>query len=285
MKKLIFLIAMLIPVGVYSQISVRPESPPIPSLKYEIIDRSVLRVFYETLSISDPSKPEVVRNDYQVLEIGENGISRFCSDDRRREDSIMAEVMKSGNRLNAEKAFKDSGVSFGGNKQHVFKNYPLKKITVTDQIAIRNCLYEEDMVEFQWQILSETKTILSYSCQKATTDFRGRHYEAWFAPDLPINDGPWKFGGLPGLILAVADSAKNYSFLAVGIENATSPIYFLERDHIKASRTEINKIDKQYCADPAGYLSNTMPGSKPGIVVDESGNLLTKIPYNPMELE
>jgi GLPGLI family protein len=294
MKKLIFLIAMLMLVGVYSQGQVAIFSTPRSQkpVKNEVIDTGVIRVFYELVSVLDPEKPESTNKDYMVLEIGEKGISRFYSDNRRRQDSILTElIQKNLSRIDISKALKDNGVSSGGGDQReVFKNYPSGKILVTDKIVMNEYLCEEGMNEIQWQIGTDTMTVLSYLCQKATTDFRGRHYEAWFAPDLPINNGPWKFGGLPGLILAIEDAAKNYSFQAVGIENTTLPIYFPKKNYIKASRTEIAKINKQMNDDPIGYLTNSMPGTQITVkTVDRSGNEMNpndiKRPYNPIELE
>lgn len=63
------------------------------------------------------------------------------------------------------------------------------------------------------------KSDVLYTCVKATAKFRGRTYEAWFASDIPIFNGPWKFGGLPGLILSLTDSKNEYHFECIGIEN------------------------------------------------------------------
>ena len=61
----------------------------------------------------------------------------------------------------------------------------------------------------------------------ATSDFRGRHWTAWFATDIPVSDGPWKLGGLPGLILEAYDKGHQYTFTAVGLERvAEEPIVF-----------------------------------------------------------
>lgn len=53
--------------------------------------------------------------------------------------------------------------------------------------------------------VKDSLSILDYKCIKATTRFRGRDYTAWVTKELPINDGPWKFYGLPGLILQIED--------------------------------------------------------------------------------
>ena len=87
------------------------------------------------------------------------------------------------------------------------------------ELSIRtNVIIEEPVPSFNWAIVAETKTLGSYRVQKATTSFRGRRYEAWFAPDLPIALGPWKFGGLPGLILEVYDTDKKFVYEASSID-------------------------------------------------------------------
>ena len=261
------------------------------SVKYETLDSGALRIFYEVMTVRDASKPDKTEKDYRVLDIGEKGISRFYSDNRRRTDSLMAEMMKRENRaIIDQNTLSDNGISSMGDSKEIFKNYPSGKITATDQIVSSNYLYEEDRTLFQWQIEPDTREILSYTCQKAVTDFRGRHYEAWFVPDLPFNDGPWKFSGLPGLILAVEDSTKNFSFQAIGIENLKLPVQFPQKDYVKTSRKEVEKVQKRFIEDPTGYISNSMPGAKVVVkVVDENGAEKTgrevKFPYNPMELE
>ena len=69
-----------------------------------------------------------------------------------------------------------------------------------------------DKTVFNWSILPEKEKIGTYNAQKATTDFGGRKWTAWFSTDLPFNDGPYKFYGLPGLIVKVEDADKNYSW-------------------------------------------------------------------------
>ena len=73
----------------------------------------------------------------------------------------------------------------------------------------------EDDLRFEWEIKSETKTILGYKCQRATSKvFRGRNYEAWFTSEIPIPFGPWKANGLPGVILEFYDLDKLIHFKA-----------------------------------------------------------------------
>lgn len=59
---------------------------------------------------------------------------------------------------------------------------------------------------------------MGYICNKGTSTFRGRTYHAWFTVDIPVNDGPWKLYGLPGLILRVEDENENFTFEAIGLQ-------------------------------------------------------------------
>ncbi|MEM6516789.1 MAG: GLPGLI family protein [Bacteroidota bacterium] len=64
---------------------------------------------------------------------------------------------------------------------------------------------KENIPSIPWDIKQEYKTVSGLNCQKAAGSFRGRTYIVWFTEDIPINLGPWKLGGLPGLILEAED--------------------------------------------------------------------------------
>ena len=74
-----------------------------------------------------------------------------------------------------------------------------------------------------WKVTKESKKILGYTCYKATTKFRGRNYAAWFAPDIPYNLGPWKLGGLPGLILKVENDVFDYVAIRIVLNSDKIP--------------------------------------------------------------
>jgi GLPGLI family protein len=80
---------------------------------------------------------------------------------------------------------------------------------------------EESMPAINWAITQETKEIMGLTCQKATGEFKGRVYDAWFCSQLPYSNGPWKLGGLPGLIIEAYDAKKEVVFNFVSFENAT----------------------------------------------------------------
>lgn len=87
----------------------------------------------------------------------------------------------------------------------IYKDHRTRKITFKTLCYWRDwgkyCILEDSLDAVSWTIHSDQKTFGTYACTKATGRFRGRDYEAWFTPDVPIPSGPFKFGNLPGLIL------------------------------------------------------------------------------------
>lgn len=71
--------------------------------------------------------------------------------------------------------------------------------------------------EMIWELHPDIEVIGEFECKKATTHFRGNEYVAWYTPEIPVPFGPWKFRGLPGLIIKVYDINKKFSFLATKI--------------------------------------------------------------------
>ena len=105
-----------------------------------------------------------------------------------------------------------------GSRTYIIKLRKTAELKCFEEAAGELGNYTESSGEQNWIVCDSTKTILGYDCVKAEMDYHGRHWIAWFTPDVPLQDGPWKFCGLPGLILsAEADNGK-YSFEATGIE-------------------------------------------------------------------
>lgn len=109
----------------------------------------------------------------------------------------------------------------------VYKNYPEGKSTVTDFMLSQYYIYADDLNLQDWNIEDSTKVIMGHECQKATCDFRGRKWTAWFATDVPVSDGPWKLCGLPGLVMEAYDKGYQQHFLINGLQQVSDePIEF-----------------------------------------------------------
>lgn len=102
-----------------------------------------------------------------------------------------------------------------GEEEHwLFKDYAIREVTESlTSIQENRYVIDDQLHPMKWEISGETKNIEGISVTKARCAHRGRWYTAWFAPAIPISNGPWKLGGLPGLILEAYDDEKEVVFL------------------------------------------------------------------------
>lgn len=150
-----------------------------------------------------------------------------------------------------------------------------------------NSWYTEAIPKQVWTLHDEKKIIIGYKCQRATCHFRGRDFEAWFAPDIPVKRGPWKFGGLPGLILKVYDKDNLYIFEAIGLESHRYPItrFNCYKDYHRSTREKVWKMQKAFNENwykATGAHRTTMDAAG-NMVQGEAISIVST--YSPLELE
>lgn len=128
-------------------------------------------------------------------------------------------------------------------------------------------LIKEELSIFDWEITEQTKEILGHKVQQAKTHFRGRDYLVWFAMDIAIQDGPWKFSGLPGLILEVSSSDGFVSFTAYEI-HLGKPYMNIESLSKRQSKlapitfTQKRDIAQKNVENQENYLRSNNPGEQ-----------------------
>lgn len=99
-----------------------------------------------------------------------------------------------------------------------FVNFKENKIISKRTLGSDGYKVHEDLKSIEWQLIpGEIKNINGFKSYKAKGEFRGRNYVAWYSPDIPLRVGPWKFQGLPGLILDIRDSTNNFQWTATEI--------------------------------------------------------------------
>lgn len=126
----------------------------------------------------------------------------------------------------------------------IFKNYPNGKQTFIDNVLGGGRFkFEEDLGLFKWKLLNETAIIFGFKTQKATTEFGGRKWIAWFCTEIPFNDGPYKCNGLPGLIVKVYDTREQYVFALKSIHKPGYKLFigFPEHDYIESTKQDYFK--------------------------------------------
>lgn len=132
----------------------------------------------------------------------------------------------------------------------VYKGLPENKITLTQSIFKDKFKYEVDRDLFQWEIHPETKSYKNYKVQKATTEFAGRNYIAWFTSEIPIPDGPYKFNGFPGLIVKVADEKGQYTFELIEKLKNRLRIKIPKKDFIETDKKELAQLIQEDKENP-----------------------------------
>ncbi|MGV9003002.1 GLPGLI family protein [Flavobacterium sp.] len=140
-----------------------------------------------------------------------------------------------------------SFIKIGNDTTYVFKDFNQNQLFSEEKIFTKSLVVSDELNIFDWKIEKDTLTILNNKCQKATTKFRGREFVAYFTTDIPISDGPWKFNGLPGLILKIdiIDPIAVFSIQAIEIKIKNSTISLANPIDSKKAMS-FNEYKKEY---------------------------------------
>jgi len=245
------------------------------STKSDSIDNVKMIVSYDMTWIVDTLKsPLKPKSEVMWLEIG-NKVSKFYSKAKAEQEALIAEQIMKGGMI--------SLTNHVNIYASLFRDYPTSgKYWNMDDCGTSTLAYEEDVEFPTWEINGDSvKTILDYSCRMATARFRGRTWKAWYAEDIPTDEGPWKLKGLPGLVLRASSVDGHYSFEVTGMEMDKSGrvITCDNNDVEKVSRKEFYKTRRRYKQDPMSFLSN----DKSIKIIASEGAKRKARAYNPIE--
>lgn len=152
----------------------------------------------------------------------------------------------------------------GYNREENYKNYPEGSIT-TRMFLKSTYIYEEAIPAIQWTLATGEKEIIGYICKKATCRLFGRDYEVWYSPEIPLSNGPWKFAGLPGLILEAKDQTGKVSFSCIALEfpKAVVDLYIPKstKSAFKTKKATFRKMEEDYLKNPLGSIKSSAAGS------------------------
>ncbi len=167
---------------------------------------------------------------------------------------------------------------------YVFNDITSGLQTVYDEWADELHYYTESLEEQTWDIFADsTATVLEYECIMAKTDYHGRKWTAWFAPDIPLSFGPWKFRGLPGLILK-AEVDGGFSFIATGMEKsdrAMTPMYS-KGEYSEISRIKAQEEHEYFVNNQESILKAQNGGLAKITYADENGNEISAPVYDAL---
>lgn len=153
---------------------------------------------------------------------------------------------------------------------YVVKSTESNTMKVFDDAGTEQYVVEEPIENIEWTLVEDsTKNVIGYDCIMATADYHGRKWTAWFTPEIPVQAGPWKLSGLPGLILEADADNGVYSFVATGIQNTDrpiTPVYMADR-YEKITRKNFLKAKRSFLDNPLGQINAKYGAS--GIVVSD----------------
>ena len=216
-------------------------------------EKSRYKCAYQFDILSDTLSGEYFRQEIYIVQIGDRltkgfTYQRFYLDSLQKAspelyralfNASVKESIEAMRRTGDISHVRNNSFTFGAFPSDLYKDYKKNEIRVRDNISTHYFIYTDELKPQEWEILSDTATILGYHCQKAQCHYRGRDYEAWFTPEIPISEGPWKFYGLPGLITKLHDIHKHYSFELIGFQEINEPIDTkVSRDTKKIERKE-----------------------------------------------
>lgn len=244
----------------------------------EVLDTTQFVVSYRMLYERRPENDHPME-DLLLLQVGRN-VSKCYSYKTWQTDSLVRVTPP-------EQVLANLGNFHGGVEDVLFRDPAAGRLTHTDQIGMDHLLYTEPLPAIDWELTDGERTIVGYACRRARCTFRGRSYEAWYAPEIAVSCGPWKFGGLPGLILAIRDDAGVLDLEATGVEQRVEPIRMTDRNYMKTNRKKYLDLKQKVMTDPVGYLTGSSNvrmtiKNEDGTPVNP-GDLLRG--YNPIELE
>lgn len=248
---------------------------PPPAYNVEILDQTKQNIYYDYTYVENPKKKQETERSLTVLQIGKN-FSKFTDFHTLKKDSLQekfSRLKRTGtNEANQLLAI----MTRIGFKMSVIRNTQKNKVFVSGKIpAGGRYIYATEAPNLVWKLSQEHKEILGYKVQKAAVNYSGRTWEAWFAPKIPISLGPYVFGGLPGLILELYDTERNFHFLATGVNNDQEKIYERNEDEIiETTKENFFKMKKSFHERPELFMN----GAVRGLDGPES------LPYNPIEL-
>ncbi|KQS89362.1 GLPGLI family protein [Chryseobacterium sp. Leaf394] len=223
------------------------------------------------------SSAEYLQEDFALL-IHENKTSEFLSYIKFKNDSTKTTALKE---------FKKKGLGslsfnykYGQSKFNdvVSKNYINREISFEKQLYDKLFIVKNQCT-IDWKINSEKDIHLGYPVQKAITEFGGRKWTAWFTAEIPVQDGPYKFHGLPGLILKLNDSENEFIYEMKSITKETNDISernFGTNNIINTSSAKWLKVWENYKKQPSsifglknetsndGWMTSMTIGGSPG---------------------
>ena len=211
-------------------------------------------VSYLVTCIKDTVAGKVLTDTFR-LRFNENKALFYCVDDFISDSTRFNDAdawAKSASKILTKKERNDKT----GMRYYILTDLQERTYVYKDHIGMNVFRYTDSLPTFNWQILPEHKTIAGHNCTKAVGKYMGRTYEAWFATDVTAHLGPWKFYGLPGLVMSVYDTHRQYTFTFINMQPCNGDVALFPSRTFKTTKEKFLKEYDVFLSDPAAYYAN-----------------------------
>ncbi len=228
-----------------------------------IIDQAKYIANYNYIYQEDSLSSDRVKSNEMRLYLG-NNYSKFEQAYSYKCDSIIRVYKNDSNQQQATQTawtlIQQMPAAVHLSKFRVLKEKRNDTITFFEStISSKINLKVIQQLSIKWHLHASSDTLISkYKCHKATCYFAGRNYSAWYTMELPFNDGPYKFKGLPGLIVKIEDLQKHHVFELTSFNKIfyNLPIYFEEKRYKTSDMKTYYKAKKTRALELAKFINN-----------------------------
>lgn len=239
MKNILIAVILLLPLNLWAQ--------ELNSKKFNTTENSTFECLYSYTISGKNYNGEEFKDLYNVILQAGAKVSKFWDYGAYLADSV--EFFAESDQIEVDAYRKRLRMQINYYDSEIFTNFPSGQITENGIIGLDYYKYSEPKENIEWTLASDTTTVLSQKCYKATLNYGGRIWTAWYAPSIPSSYGPWKLSGLPGLVLRAEDNSGMFAFEAISIRAVELPIFedvSLQRNKIKAAKFHKAKVIHEY---------------------------------------
>ena len=247
----------------------------------------VQRFTYEYKYTNDSLKKDSMKKDFMFLDVTKTG-SKFYSKKKFDSDSITLASISTQMKANPGKiSVSRSMDGNSGSDLVIEKTYP--DFTIYQLTSIGSGIGDNDYKvldnrKLDWKILSDKQKIGEWDVQKATVNFGGRKWTAWFTTEIPFQDGPYKFHGLPGLIVKMEDASHTHIFELQAVKKYAEKTLSKEEIDARAyvdkmnkklsiTQAQYDKLYKQYLNDPVQGTREMLSNPNSKVKININGRL------------
>lgn len=235
--------------------------------------RLVFEFTFQTDSTDSTTK---IKNQY-ALDIFDDH-SKFVSYTKLKRDIYLDSMTKAIDAMGGIQNVKSLNINLSnmgtGAQYEIFK-FPHGKITFSQKFSREFYAYEEDMNDLNWNITDYTEKYGTFNCQLAKVHYGGRNWNALFTTDVPINNGPYKFSGLPGLIVKMWDDKNQCLFELAEIKTVSDAKPHIPKSVI-VKKSEFKKVEENAPVQTRVIASGMNAGGgnevTRGTMRDQNGN-------------